>query len=188
MRTEIKLIQRRLGSTMIFVTHDQEEALTLGDKIAVMDAGRVQQVGTPERVYNAPVNRFVASFIGSPQINLLKGRLASEGGRTAFRCGPISAPVPEALAARLPTEDLVLGIRPESVSLDGEAGTGLGRVDIVELLGSQSLVLLDVGGTKIRALLQGQPAFREGSSRPYRFDMERAMFFRANGARVDAKG
>jgi multiple sugar transport system ATP-binding protein len=141
MRVGLSRIQRRLGATFVFVTHDQVEAMTLADVLAVMRAGVLQQVGPPEEIYARPRNTFVASFIGSPRMNLLEGRI--EGGRFTPSAAPgrtIAVPeAPEVVGA-----DVVLGIRPEHVRLDPDGGLEL-RVDVIEALGSQKFVygLLD---------------------------------------------
>jgi multiple sugar transport system ATP-binding protein len=124
-RAELKEIHRRVGGTTVHVTHDQVEALVLGDRIAVLDRGVVQQVGTPDEVWAAPANRFVATFVGTPAMNILPAR------------GPLRpASVPDAASE--------LGVRPEHVILgaDGEPGT----VTLVEPVGSEAYVHLDVGG------------------------------------------
>jgi ABC-type sugar transport system ATPase subunit len=141
-RVALSRIQRRLGATFVFVTHDQVEAMTLADVLAVMREGVLQQVGPPEDVYATPCNTFVASFIGSPRMNLLDGRL--EAGRFT----PAAAPggtieVPEAGATG--PADVVLGIRPEHLRLDPEGRLEL-RVDVVEALGGQKFVYGLIGG------------------------------------------
>ena len=116
MRTEIKLIQRKLDTTMIFVTHDQEEALTVGDKIAVMKDGVVQQVDTPHNIYHRPANLFVGTFIGSPPINRFECALQGSDGELRLVPLLFDARVPPQIAGRLngAARDLTLGIRPSS--------------------------------------------------------------------------
>ncbi|MBW3596573.1 MAG: ABC transporter ATP-binding protein [Planctomycetes bacterium] len=141
MRRELKELHQRLRATMIYVTHDQVEALTLGDRIVVMDRGEVQQIGAPEEVYDRPRNRFVAGFIGSPAMNLLEGRLHSSGEGIQFQCPGVRVPLEAADAA--PETPAVLGVRPEDVSL-AKAGDGRAvaraRITVVESLGDASLV------------------------------------------------
>lgn len=157
MRRELKELHRRLGATMIYVTHDQVEAMTLGDRIAVMDQGVLQQVGPPEEVYHRPANRFVASFLGTPGMNLLEGELVQVDGRLQFRSGQLQM---EVHPGQLPGSKLespskvVLGIRPEDVLVAEETSpgwlpVGLGHTELVESLG-------DVTYMHIR--LPGQPA------------------------------
>ena len=122
MRIELTDLHRRLGATMIYVTHDQVEAMTMADKIVVLNGGRIEQVGTPMELYNAPVSPFVAGFIGSPKMNLYDGAVAQ-----AMGCG-------------------TYGIRPEHVTLSGAEGKWQGRVRHVEHLGADTVVYLDVPG------------------------------------------
>ncbi|MHC4080711.1 MAG: ABC transporter ATP-binding protein [Planctomycetota bacterium] len=149
-RAEIRVLQRQAGATMIYVTHDQEEAMTLGDRVAVMCDGRLQQVGAPLELYGRPANRFVASFVGSPPMNFLEGRLESREGGLTFVEGLDGAPegrahlpVPPAWRERLEPvggRDLMLGLRPQAFSeadrLAAEPGAAL-HVEIghVEALG-----------------------------------------------------
>jgi multiple sugar transport system ATP-binding protein len=151
MRAEIARIQRRLGTTTIYVTHDQVEAMTLGDRVAVMRKGVLQQVDTPQVLYDHPVNIFVAGFIGSPAMNLLTGRLTEDGGALAFQLGDQRLPVPDSLLAQRPAlrgyagRDVVVGIRPEDMEdaalvPDAAARARLvSTVELVESMGSEVL-------------------------------------------------
>jgi len=148
-RTFLKRLQRELGTTAVFVTHDQAEALALADRIAVMDAGRVRQLGTPREVFGRPTDTFVANFIGSTPMNLLAGRavdgiLAVAGARL---------PVPAGLSPSDGSE-VVLGIRPEYLTLanPGTRGAIPGIVSTVENLGVDSLVTLECGGGHLVAV------------------------------------
>jgi multiple sugar transport system ATP-binding protein len=187
MRTEIKLIQRKLATTMIFVTHDQEEALTIGDKIAVMKDGRVQQVDSPQDVYRRPANLFVASFIGSPPINQFRCELREEGGVLRLAAPCFDLPVPAELARRLSAggRELTLGLRPEFMEItggDGSEGTGIqGVVRLTELLGSRTLVLVDAGGTEMRVLVQGEPTVGEGDRVRLAPQLARGFYFGRDG-------
>ncbi len=138
MRAELKQLHHRLGITTIYVTHDQVEAMTLGDRIAVMSAGRLQQVGAPQDVYDHPVNMFVAAFIGSPAMNLLRGT-ARDGRITA---GDLTVPV-----AGVPDGEVVLGLRPEGLrpSSDGQPSLEF-EVQVVEPLGDEVIVHGTVSG------------------------------------------
>jgi multiple sugar transport system ATP-binding protein len=127
MRTELKSLHHDLQTTMIYVTHDQEEAMTLGDRIIVMKGGVVQQSGSPLEVYNLPANRFVAGFIGTPAMNFLVGRLEDEGDAMSFASSAGRLPLPAKMAAALKPHcgtSVVLGIRSEHLRLDG-GGSGL---------------------------------------------------------------
>ena len=127
MRSEIKRLQRRYNTTTVYVTHDQEEAMTLGDRVVVMKDGVIHQCATPHDVYERPVNRFVASFVGTPPMGFLDGRLAHRDGTYEFEagCGPI--PLPARHASRLApyvNQELVLGIRPDAFSMAGDSPKG----------------------------------------------------------------
>jgi multiple sugar transport system ATP-binding protein len=179
MRTEIKLIQRKLATTMIFVTHDQEEALTIGDKIAVMKDGFVQQVDTPQDIYRRPANLFVATFIGSPPINQFRCELRRDGDELRLVAPCFDLPLPAELMRPLSAagRELTLGLRPEFVTI-GEAGAIEGVVRLTELLGSRTLVLVDaVGGGEIRVLVQGEPTVREGDRVRLAPQLARGFYF-----------
>ena len=138
-RLEIQKLHRELGVTSLFVTHDQVEAMTLAQRMIVMNAGRVEQMGTPEQVYGKPASCFVASFIGSPPMNLLRG--LADGSR--FSVGDTVLPLPQAAPRAGP---LVLGLRPEHVEISPEGRWPL-RVETVEMLGAERLVHGQFGGT-----------------------------------------
>src|SRR5205085_1603169 len=132
-----------LQATMIYVTHDQLEAMTLGDRVVVLDQGAVQQADTPAGLYQRPRNRFVAGFIGWPPMNFLDGRMADEGGRLCFRVADCCLPAPPAwrpFAGR----EVTLGIRPAAVTVGGAAGDGRLSLEValVETLGDSCLVTL----------------------------------------------
>jgi multiple sugar transport system ATP-binding protein len=151
MRTEVARIQRRLGTTMVYVTHDQTEAMTLGDRVAVMRAGIIQQVDSPATLYDDPINLFVAGFIGSPSMNFLPGRL--EGDKLELPFG--AATVPERLKAALKaggggSRDVIVGVRPEhfeDAAIEPDR-PGLmkfkAKIDVVESMGSELYVYFDV--------------------------------------------
>jgi len=148
LRGEIARLTRELGVTTLYVTHDQAEAMTLGTRVCVMDAGRVAQLGTPLELYRAPASRFVASFVGHPPMNLVPGRVG--GGR--FRRGALE------LAAPLAEGELVLGFRPHEVVL----GRGVPLpVTRVERLGNETHVVLDLAGASVCAVLPGDAPVRE---------------------------
>ncbi|PZQ97052.1 MAG: sugar ABC transporter ATP-binding protein [Cereibacter sphaeroides] len=156
MRTELKHLQRQFRQTMVYVTHDQLEAMTMADRIAVMDHGVLQQVGTPLQVYNDPANIFVARFIGAPGMNLLKGRPVETASGVAIDLGPIGhSPVlaPEqAAAARQAGGDVWYGFRPEQVHLV-EAGQGIALpVTFVERIGARSILHLGDGDAAMKGV------------------------------------
>jgi multiple sugar transport system ATP-binding protein len=162
MRTEVSRIQQRLGTTMVYVTHDQTEAMTLGDRVAVMRAGIIQQVDTPSNLYEEPVNLFVAGFIGSPSMNFLPGRLEGDSVKLPF--GEFK--LPDSLRRRLEQGsgghkagmDVIVGIRPESFE-DAKIETTPAfehmkfrtKLDVVESMGSEFFVYFDVVGDQIDA-------------------------------------
>jgi sn-glycerol 3-phosphate transport system ATP-binding protein len=161
MRHEIRMLQERLGTTGIYVTHDQVEAMTLGDRLMVLNAGVVEQIGTPLDVYRRPSSTFVASFIGSPAMNLLRARIAEDGAAILVDGGrlPLRRARPE-----LGGRDVELGIRPEHLQ-PGAAADGVlaGRVAWIEALGADTLAHLELtGGTSLCARLNGTLAVRPG--------------------------
>ena len=144
-RAELKRLHKRLQTTTIYVTHDQEEAMTLGDRVVVMADGVIRQADTPLKVYNEPADRFVASFLGTPPMNFLNGRVESRGGALRFAGGGFDVALPPVLAGRVADQvdrEVVLGIRPEGFYLrrneaaSDEDATVEYRVDVVEPLGN----------------------------------------------------
>jgi multiple sugar transport system ATP-binding protein len=186
MRTEIKLIQRKLDTTMIFVTHDQEEALTVGDKIAVMKDGVVHQVDTPHNIYHRPANLFVGTFIGSPPINRFECTLQGRDGELRLVSPLFAARVPPQIAGRLngAARKITLGLRPEFVQIAPDGGDLAGRVALIELMGSRTLILLECSGQEVRVLIQGDPAVREGDRVGLSLQLERAFYFAETGANL----
>ncbi|KQR77648.1 ABC transporter ATP-binding protein [Rhizobium sp. Leaf341] len=158
MRGEIKRLHRRLGTTMVYVTHDQVEAMTMADRIVVMQAGRIEQIGTPLELYDRPANAFVAQFIGSPAMNLFAA--TAQGGALVLEGG-----VPTGLAAPAGAQDgqpLLIGKRPEEISI----GTGEGMqalVENIEPTGSETFIELTANGQHITAVLRERPQFDVGS-------------------------
>jgi ABC-type sugar transport system ATPase subunit len=166
MRTEIKRLRERVATTTIYVTHDQVEAMTLADRIVILNHGVIEQVGTPEDVYDMPATTFVAGFIGAPPMNLLPARFAD--GQIAIDGAARIAP-PPALARPLDTSQgaLLVGIRPEHLALAGASGSSTlasGSAVVVEPLGSDTLVSLDVAGTLLTARLPPRLIRRAGES------------------------
>jgi sn-glycerol 3-phosphate transport system ATP-binding protein len=147
-RLEIQKLHRELRTTSLFVTHDQVEAMTLAERMIVMNAGRMEQIGTPEEVYHRPATTFVAAFIGSPPMNLVRGQAHGVGFEAGGQVLSLPAPVPRA-------GELVLGIRPEHVELvDGSSGAGWPvRVQAIEMLGAERLVYGTLGETLFTARL-----------------------------------
>jgi multiple sugar transport system ATP-binding protein len=183
-RAEIARLHRQLAATMLYVTHDQEEAMTLGDRIAVMREGRFEQIGEPLDVYRKPRSTFVAEFVGAPTINLVSCRRVQEGGRAWLRSAGFRLPVPSGL----PDSDAVtLGIRPESITLTKVEGADLvGRVDVVESLGNAALLHVALEeASDVRVLLPDFPRDRAGEEVGLRLDRSAVHFFESEtGLRV----
>jgi multiple sugar transport system ATP-binding protein len=188
LRTEIKRLHRDLGSTMIFVTHDQVEALTLADRIAVMDGGIIQQFGSPRDLYRRPLNRFVAEFLGSPALNVIEGRI--EGGPAApvFVSSSIRLPLDATPLERAPAEGapVTLGLRPEHIRLgNGDASQGLTCVvDLVEPLGHDAVVRGSVAGASLSFRTGPDLGIRPGDVVPIHIEVENALLFGADGIRL----
>lgn len=162
MREEIGQLQKRIGTSMVYVTHDQVEAMTLGDRIVVMNQGRVQQVGTPLEVYDHPVNRFVAGFIGAPEMNFIEGELRTSADGSFFHCAGLQMALPAQRLLRAGSGKAVLGIRPEHAILS-DSGQLDTTVEMVEQLGAQTLLVCDTGtGHHLRVLSGREARFSRG--------------------------
>ena len=153
MRAEIIKLRQRIDTTFIYVTHDQTEAMTLGDRIVIMKDGYIQQIGTPQEVFDHPANVFVAGFIGMPQMNFFEGQLVADGGTYAVQVMDavmeLSPEIQAQLKARnVPSKAVTLGIRPEHVSFAPEAGPHCltGSVDVSEMMGSEIHLHVNAGG------------------------------------------
>jgi sn-glycerol 3-phosphate transport system ATP-binding protein len=182
MRLELQKLHRRLGVTSLYVTHDQVEAMTLGQRIIVMNAGRAEQIGTPAEIYAHPATTFVASFIGSPPMNLLKATVEADGGSMMIEETRVA--LPRAVAA-LAGRSLQFGVRPENLRLGGDAFEI--EVDMVESLGADHLIHAHVGQQPliVRTGPDANPAL--GSRVRVGFDAAAAHWFDgATGARVPA--
>jgi multiple sugar transport system ATP-binding protein len=165
MRVEINKLHRRLGSTMIFVTHDQVEAMTLADRIVVLRRGVVEQVGTPLDLYNRPANLFVAGFIGSPRMNFLPGRIAAvDGARARIALDGGESLTTELPGAPPPGTAITLGVRPEDLrGADPGQGVLKGEVQIAEQLGGETFVYLALaGGSSVTVEIKGQAHVQPG--------------------------
>ncbi|MBM3650153.1 MAG: sn-glycerol-3-phosphate ABC transporter ATP-binding protein UgpC [Alphaproteobacteria bacterium] len=172
MRTEIKRLRERVPTTTIYVTHDQVEAMTLADRIVILNHGRIEQIGSPDDVYDRPASLFVAGFIGAPPMNLL----------------PATAVAPDRLpASDRPVSELLLGVRPEHLLWhQGEAAPLLaGRASVVEPLGSDTMVSLDVAGTPVIARLPPRLVRRAGEAVRLSADLSNLhLFDKATGRRL----
>jgi multiple sugar transport system ATP-binding protein len=191
MRTEIKLLHQRLRTTVVYVTHDQIEAMTLATMIAVLKDGVVQQVGSPSQIYNSPANMFVADFMGSPAMNLMPAAVRNGDGRLVVavkdeKGGELTLALPPALAALSGHvgREVVFGLRPEAISSPFAGQRGNGRfetadclVEVVEPAGADTFVIIRLAGTEVMARLPADARLEAGSAAPFAFDMSRAVFF-----------
>ena len=192
MRSEITALHARLGTTMIYVTHDQVEAMTMADRIVVLRAGSVEQIGTPLDLYNRPDNRFVAGFIGSPQMNFLSGRIATirdEGARIALDAAPHAAS-DAALPVRVSTatveQRVLLGIRPEHVTIGAAQAGSLhvtATIDRVEQLGAASFLYCTLSsGERLTVHASGQVGYTGGEQMTVNLPVSDTHLFDATDA------
>jgi multiple sugar transport system ATP-binding protein len=157
MRSEIKALHQRLKTTVVYVTHDQVEAMTMADRIVVLNDGNVEQVGAPLELFDRPANLFVAGFIGSPSMNMLDGRIESIGGVASFVSGDFSLSLGAAASAK-PGEAVVLGFRPEHLALAGPGTPGNleAEVVVVEPTGTETLLYITAAGHTLLALFRAR--------------------------------
>ena len=195
MRIEIGGLQRRLKTTTVYVTHDQVEAMTLGDRIVVLADGRIQQIGTPIDLYLEPVNRFVAGFVGTPPMNFVKGLITSENSRVSFAAEGLDVTVlPQRMPSAMPTGPVTLGIRPEDIEIDVSTpgangspnGDMQGRVVLVERLGGTSHVHFDAGPHRMLAAVTNERLPEAGDAITIRMRGERMHLF-VDDQRVSGK-
>ncbi|AFM33824.1 MULTISPECIES: ABC transporter ATP-binding protein [Stutzerimonas stutzeri subgroup] len=186
MRTEIKLMHQRLKTTTVYVTHDQIEAMTLGDKVAVMKDGVIQQFGTPHEIYNNPANLFVASFIGSPPMNFVPLRIRQRDGRWVgvlnSEQGSCELPLPITSDDGLRDRQLILGIRPEQIGLAGVGTADFSLavdIEVVEPTGPDTLVVFTLNQVKACCRLMPDQAPRVGETLNLQFDPRKALLFDA---------
>ena len=189
MRVEIAKLHQDLGTTMIYVTHDQVEAMTLADKIVVLRAGNVEQIGSPLHLYNDPDNQFVAGFIGSPKMNFLKARVDGVEGRTATiglvdqHDTRLTMPIDDAPA---PGTSVRLGIRPEHVAMANGADFRIElQAEVTEQLGGESYIYAHAAsGEPLVVQQQGYSPVKSGEKVAFTFDAESAFLFTQEGARI----
>jgi multiple sugar transport system ATP-binding protein len=184
MRTELKRLHAALGATFVYVTHDQAEAMTMADRIVVMDRGLVQQVGPPLSVYGDPANRFVAGFFGVPAMNFIEGAVRARGEGLAFEAPGVDLDLGRRAAAR--AGEVILGVRPEHVRLGADGDGWPAVVSLIEPMGDETLVFLDYGGpASIVAKVEAEEKVAVGDHRRFTFRAERVVFFdTASGDRV----
>ena len=186
MRMEITKLHKKLGTTFIFVTHDQVEAMTMADRIVVMKGGVIQQCDTPESVYSKPANTFVASFIGSPQINFIEGKIEENAlGRLEFKTNRLQLQVHETTEAILRqnnqvNKSVILGIRPEHIKLEGLYSetiiTGIYKDN--ELMGADRFLYLDIGQERsLIVRVEPDNRFADNEKVKVELDLSKAHFF-----------
>jgi multiple sugar transport system ATP-binding protein len=180
MRTEIKKLHNQLATTMIYVTHDQIEAMTMGDRIAVMKDGKIQQMDTPLNTYNRPVNLFVAGFIGSPAMNFIHGRLTRNNDTLCFFDDSVNFPIPDYLVKNISdkiTRDIILGIRPEDIEISSSDEWPELKVEVSEPMGNEIYLFLSTGKHKIIARVGADHLYSPNSLVRISFHWEKAHFF-----------
>jgi multiple sugar transport system ATP-binding protein len=183
LRIELKRLHSKLGATGVYVTHDHEEAMDLGDRIVVMRAGRTEQIGTPWEIFRMPANRFVAAFFGSPAMNFIEGRLVEDGVSVLFAAGGAALPASRFHAARLRAHagrPAVLGIRPDAITLSGNSASNSmkGRVAEFEAQGERAWVRIDEGnGNRILGRIAAGFSPAAGEVVAAMVDMEQAHYF-----------
>jgi multiple sugar transport system ATP-binding protein len=189
MRAEITKLHREVGGTFVYVTHDQVEAMTMGTRIAVMSDGLLQQVGTPQALYDKPINRFVAGFIGSPAMNFVDVTMDGAEGSPMLKGegGAINIPLPPRLRESVgPTKDrkLVAGFRPEHIEI-GEAGqntaTFRANADVVEYLGNEELLHVNAGGRDIVAIVDSEHRVKPGDVLDFHIPIDKLHLFDGEG-------
>jgi sn-glycerol 3-phosphate transport system ATP-binding protein len=186
MRAEIRRLHRRLGATSVFVTHDQTEAMTLGDRLVVMNGGRIEQVGTPAEVYNRPATRFVANFVGSPSMNLMEGEIDRHGVFVYDEQRRIA--LPGAIEARLCGHKVTLGVRAEAARLvpAGTPGSWPATVDFIEELGAGRVIHTDFDGLSFAVALTDSADFATGDPVGVSFTPADVHLYAADtGRRID---
>jgi multiple sugar transport system ATP-binding protein len=194
MRTEIKKVHRQVTTTTVYVTHDQVEAMTLADRVVVMNHGLIDQIGTPYEVYHAPQTKFVAGFIGSPTMNLLPCRLVEQGARLSVRLADwLSFPVPAARAARYRTyvgSELTFGLRPEHLTevRGSELPPGMAKfsapLDVVEPMGMETMVYFLVDGIEVCGRVNPAAAGNAGEQMPLVADLNQMHLINPRNDRV----
>ena len=188
MRTEIAKLHKRLGTTFIYVTHDQTEAMTMGDRIVVMKDGFIQQVDTPQNLYEFPCNEFVAGFMGSPQMNFINAKIVKDGSDYAVSFGEVTVKIPKNKSDGTPIEqyvgkEVVFGIRPEDVHDEPEFLEKVGGaqakadVEVTELMGAETYLYLNSEGNQATARGETTSTAKAGDKQAIAFDMQKMHLF-----------
>ncbi len=190
MRTEITKLHQRLGTTFVYVTHDQTEAMTMGDRIVVMKDGFIQQVDTPQNLYDKPCNKFVAGFIGSPQMNFLSGVIEKKDGGYLCRIGQLELPLPKAKGGSevfgpYVGRQVLMGVRPEDIHDGDRSGENpdcvavTANVEIAEMMGSEIYLYMTVEGNNLTARVPSHNIYKTGSNVAISIAMDRVHLFDA---------
>ncbi|GJH26368.1 ABC transporter ATP-binding protein [Caballeronia novacaledonica] len=188
MRTEIKKLHQRLGATIVYVTHDQIEAMTLATRIAVMKGGILQQLGTPAEVYNTPANTFVATFMGSPSMNLIPARIEGRDGSLHLKIGQgndaldLELPPQSKAVDRYVGKEVIAGLRPEAIGVENERAASAirtvpVRINVLEPTGPDTLAVLDFGGMEVSARLGPDMPHESGERCELRVDLSKLVLF-----------
>ena len=187
MRAEIAALHQRLGTTIIYVTHDQTEAMTLGTRIVVMKDGVVQQVDTPQNLYDKPANLFVAGFMGSPQMNFMEGQVVVKDERAFLRYAGVDIPMPEEKGKALinggyENKTVIFGIRPEDIddaeqAVNASDAVFTSKVNVYELLGAEVFLYFDIAGKAVTARVDPHTKSRPGDEIRVAFDIDKIHVF-----------
>ncbi|MFM8701407.1 MAG: ABC transporter ATP-binding protein [Hyphomicrobiales bacterium] len=187
MRTEIKKLHQRLGTTIVYVTHDQVEAMTMATRIAVMKDGEVQQFGTPAEIYGRPANIFVATFMGSPAMNLVPGRTVA-GNAIQLEGTDVTLPLPHSAGALAAGREVLFGLRPEWFALSEAVLPGhhpiTAHVEVLEPTGPDIYVSMRIGGREVMARLPAGADIRTGVDQAFQINLEKAVVFDAGSGQV----
>jgi multiple sugar transport system ATP-binding protein len=184
MRTEIKALHQSLRTTIVYVTHDQIEAMTMADRIVVLNAGRIEQVGSPLELYDRPVNRFVAGFLGSPAMSFIPGTLELGDGAPRLRAADGTA-LPAGRSSARSGQSVEIGVRPEHYQLAADGAGFPFRVEVVEPTGSETHVFGHIAGTAVRCVFRDRVTVQPGDSLKLDVDPDRVHVFDAeSGARL----
>jgi multiple sugar transport system ATP-binding protein len=189
MRLEIARLHRELSATMIYVTHDQVEAMTLADRIVVLNRGRIEQHGSPIELYEEPANLFVAGFLGQPKINLLTGQMEASDRALRLRVSSDCAvPLPLGRVQDIPAGRVTIGVRPDAVRIapHNNADSLTGQVEMVEILGSETHVHVRIAGHEplLTAAIPGKASFAHSMPCSVTFDTTRLLVFDTSGQRI----
>jgi multiple sugar transport system ATP-binding protein len=180
LRTRKELIEltTELKSTVIYVTHDQVEAMTMGHRLAVMNNGEVVQLDTPEKVFNEPANRFVAEFIGSPPMNFLQVQVVEESPRNILRTGSFDLSMPDSMSS-IREQKVIMGFRPHNVKLVSKGGIS-GQVTVIETLGAEKLIYLKVGENSLSILVPASEKINSGDHLQFEINTDTLHLFNCN--------